>query len=168
MWQFFVLLYWILKITLQRVRYGNAYPERLTSSSHDWKMVIWGLTLTYVSSIVYGHSIFPQDLQIKTSLTSSNNERIWLLIDCPNQRAGNHMKATKNPKSVSWTKAEACDIFNVFQTIKRNKKAKKCPFLRIIKAVVLHKGWFCHRGTFGNVWRHARLSQLGALLKSSG
>lgn len=148
MWQFFVLLHWILKITLQRVRYGNVYPERLTSRSHDWKMVIWGLTFTHVSSIVYGHSIFSQDLQIKTSLTSSNNERIWLLINCPTKGWESH-ESYKESKICFLKKAKACDIFNVFQTIKRNKKAKKCPLLTIIKAVVLHKGWFC---TQGDIW----------------
>lgn len=165
---FFVLLHWILKITLQRVRYGNVYPERLTSKSHDWKMVIWGLTFTYVSSIVYGHSIYSQDLQIKTSLTSSNNERIWLLINCPNQRVGITWKLQRVQNLFPEQRLKHVIFLMSSRPLKETRKQRSVLSWQSLKQWFSTRGDFVHRGTFGNVWIRSWLSQLGVLLKSSG
>lgn len=166
---FFVLLHWILKITLQSIRYGNAYPEINFKFTWLKKIAIWGLTLTYVSSIVYGHSIFSQDLQIKTSLTSSTNERIWLLIDCPNQRAGESHESYKESKNLFPEQRLKHVIFLMSsRPLKETRKQRSVLSWASLKQWFSTRGDFVHRGTFGNVWKHAWLSQLGGTLKSSG
>lgn len=80
------------------------------------------------------------------------------------------MKTKKTPKSVSQTMVQACDIFNVFQIIKKKKK-KKTKMHPLLKKSLVQRfstgGDFCTQGTLGNVWRHFCLSQ-GPLVKSNG
>ena len=77
------------------------------------------------------------------------------------------MKTKKTPKSVSQTMVQACDIFNVFQIIKKKKNKDASSIKKIISAAVFNRGDFCTQGTLGNVWRHFCLSQ-GPLVKSNG
>lgn len=52
------------------------------------------------------------------------------------------MKTKKTPKSVSQTMLQACDVFNVFQIIKREKKKSQdvSSLKKIISAAVFNRG----------------------------